>query len=415
MSERAPRILIVGMIDSVHLARWVRMLAGTGWDVHVFPAYDAPAHALFEEATIYADRSDAPDAERRGVRLVGPEPWVSRAEKLARRTPNVRRALRTLAGKSGPVEAPTPAARLATLIERLEPDLIHSHEMQHSSYLALEARARLGGRFPCRWLASDWGNDLYLFGRLAAHADRIRAVLEGCDFYTAECRRDAELARKHGFRGEVLGIVPNGGGFDLDECRKLRAPGPTSARRVIALRGYQHWSGRALFGIRALRSCAPALEGYRVVVYSAMTEDVAIAVELAARESGLAIEVLPRVSHEEVLRLHGRARVSIGLSLSDAASTSFLEALVMGSFPIQSNTACADEWAKDGESALLVPPEDTEAIAAAIRRAVSDDALVDRAAEINAATAERLALARIREEVHSVYRRALDHSRGRMT
>ncbi len=76
----------------------------------------------------------------------------------------------------------------------------------------------------------------------------------------------------------------------------------------------------------------------------------------------------------------------------------------LGAFPIQSNTSCADEWVIDGESALLVPPEDPQIIAAAIRRAVTDDILVDQAAELNAKTcAERLDAAKIRQQVIDMY------------
>ncbi len=79
----------------------------------------------------------------------------------------------------------------------------------------------------------------------------------------------------------------------------------------------------------------------------------------------------------------------IGLSISDGISTSMLEALVMGAFPIQSYTACADEWLIHGQTGLIVPPEETPAVAAAIHRALTDDALVDQAAERNAELARQ--------------------------
>jgi len=48
--------------------------------------------------------------------------------------------------------------------------------------------------------------------------------------------------------------------------------------------------------------------------------------------------------------------------------------MVMGSFPIQSNTSCLGELLRDEESRmLLVHPEEPEAIAEALRRAVTDD------------------------------------------
>ena len=53
---------------------------------------------------------------------------------------------------------------------------------------------------------------------------------------------------------------------------------------------------------------------------------------------------------------------------------------------------------------LIVPPEDPEPVAAAIRRALSDDALVDRAAELNARVArERLDELVIRPQVIAMY------------
>lgn len=97
--------------------------------------------------------------------------------------------------------------------------------------------------------------------------------------------------------------------------------------------------------------------------------------------------MIPYSPHEDMLRMHGRSRVSIGLSMSDAISTSFLEALVMGSFPIQSNTSCANEWIKCGKSGFLVDPEDAQGIAVVLRQALVDDELVDQAASINAQTA----------------------------
>jgi glycosyltransferase involved in cell wall biosynthesis len=279
-------------------------------------------------------------------------------------------------------------------------------EIQHAGYLTLGAREYFtGDSFPT-WAVSNWGSDIYHFGRLAAHAEKVRAVMAACDYYGSECQRDAELGLAFGFKGELLTVLPNGGGSDLDEMRRLRQPGPTSARRYVVLKGYQHWAGRALFGLRAIELCADALLGYHVAVYQSHP-DVVVAAELLAQRIEIPIEILPPdLEHEDILRLHGKARVSIGLSISDAISTSALEALMMGSFPIQSDTSCFNEWVEDGLTGALVHPEDVEGIAAAIRRAVSDDRLVDSAAAANARTAAaRLDSAIIRPQVIAMYER----------
>jgi glycosyltransferase involved in cell wall biosynthesis len=106
-----------------------------------------------------------------------------------------------------------------------------------------------------------------------------------------------------------------------------------------------------------------------------------------------------------MLQWQGRARVSLSLSISDAISTAVLEAIVMGAFPIQSDTSCAHEWIDGTHTGFLVPPEAPEEVASALRRALTDDALVDAAAERNGAVAaRRLDGAMLRRHVVDMYR-----------
>ena len=55
----------------------------------------------------------------------------------------------------------------------------------------------------------------------------------------------------------------------------------------------------------------------------------------------------------------------------------------MGVFPIHSGLETVREWIYDGQNGLLVPPEDVQAVAQALRKALENDALVDKAAEHN--------------------------------
>ena len=299
---------------------------------------------------------------------------------------------------------------LARIIRQLKPDIVHSLEIQHAGYLALEARDKLLGSFPA-WIVSNWGSDIFYFGRQPDHAAKIRRVLAACDYYACECRRDVALAREFGFHGEVFPVVPIAGGDDLVQVCKLRSPGPTSKRHIVALKGRQYWVGRALAGLEAIRLCKEYLRDYHVVVYLA-DKQVSDAAEKIAKDTGILISVLSHSPRDKVLQLHGSARVSIGLSLSDGISTSLLEAMMMGAFPIQSCTACADEWIVDGETGLIVPPEDPVVIAAALRRALTDDSLVDGAAERNArVAAERLDRQAIQPQVITMYEQVFAHSK----
>ncbi|HZH92025.1 MAG TPA: glycosyltransferase [Pyrinomonadaceae bacterium] len=385
------RILFVAIPNNVHSARWINQIAELGWDLHVFPCYEGALHPNFKNVTAYyvADRQPNPRVKARVV-----WPLSKGGDRL-----------RALSGRFPP-QFFSRAAWLARVIRRIKPDLIHTLEFQRAGYLTLEAKSMFGGDFP-PWMTSNWGSDIYLFGPLSQHREKIKAILSSCDYYSSECRRDVELAREYGFKGEAWPVMPAAGGFNLEEMRQYRQPGPPSARRLIALKGYQHWAGRALAGLRAIELCADQLKagGYSFAVYLA-NPDVQLAAERVSVSTGLPLEDISTGSREDVLRMHGRARASIGVSISDGLSTSALEALVMGSLPIQSNTSCLTEMARDGESALIVPPEDPFEIAAAIRRAVTDDELVDRAAELNARIAsERLSEEVVQPQVVAMYRK----------
>jgi hypothetical protein len=382
------RILFVAFQDSVHTARWLSQLEGQGWDIHLFPS----------------TLQGGPHPLMRSVGIKRHYPAILRLPLRALRRASDIQGNRTLKRWFSKDPHPLTAYWLSRVIRQVRPDIVHSLEFQHAGYLMLEAHGRLRGKLP-PWIAGNWGSDIYLFGKLPSHAARIRAILESCDYYTCECERDVRLALDMGLKGTPLPVLPNAGGFDLELAGRLRAPGPTSERRTIVLKGYQHWAGRALAGLNAIELCAVELAGYRVVIPLASPE-VQLAAELVAQRTGLSIEVLPRCPYEEMLRLYGGARIYLGLSISDAISQSMLEAIVMGAFPIQSSTACADEWVADGLNGMIVPPEDPQAVAVALRKALTDDALVDQAAEYNARLArDRLDIKVIQPKAVALYDR----------
>jgi hypothetical protein len=296
------------------------------------------------------------------------------------------------------------AWRLARTIRKIRPDIVHSFYTQLSGYLTLDARTHFDSDFPI-WIHSSWGQDFFFIGQKPGHKERTQAVLAACDYFIADCQRDVRLAEEFGFKKEVLGVFPAPGGYGIQRMQKFRDPSPVSSRKVIALKGYHNdeWTGRALVALQAMHMCADSLVGYEVVIYQADT-NVQYAAEYLARITGLSISILPPSPHDELLRLIGRARIAIGVCVSDGTPNAMLEAMVMGAFPIQSDTISTAEWINNGENGLLVPPEEPEAIAAAMRRALFDDALVDRAAEINERiTAERIDRAVIQPQVIALY------------
>lgn len=391
------KILYVAMASSIHVARFLNQVNHLGWDLHLHSSADGwePYHPLLRNITLHGCRVwPRPPRPDPSVRLEGYWPF-SRGGKIAR-----------VVGKTMFPTRSSSAWKLAQLIKTLRPDVVHSHEFQHSAYLMLDALKHVDGKMPA-WIVTNWGSDIYHYGRLKRHEPSIRAVLAKCNYYTCECERDVQLARQFGFAGEILQpVMPNPGGFRFDEIDPLRTPGPVSARRIILLKGYQGMFGRALTGLVALEMCKELLYGYKVIIYSASPE-VADGAEMLAASAGLNIECVPHTEdYNAILRLRGQSRVSIGLSISDAASISFLEALAMGCYPIQSDRGSAHEWIRDGEGGAIVHPEDPCSVASALRTALTNDNLVDRAAEINERIArERMDFYKLREQVIGWYER----------
>lgn len=430
------RLLMVGLPRSPHTIRHLNALADASLDVHFAPSIEAaPIDGLCRGVRVHL----MPHRRRGWARLGGSSVDLSDPVRRSLARWSYRAARFGLPSRRHQWE-PGPLARLpaehrppvavlgidlatalekvgqdflarpvwlANLIDDLRPDIVTSGTIAQAGYMTLAARSLCRRPFP-RWVVGCWGLDLDLLVGLPEHRDPIRRVLAECGALYAECHRDIALARGLGFAGAVLGVEPIGGGWDLDHVRGLRSPGPTSGRRVLMVKGYQDFVGRAFVALRAVALAADALRGWRVLIF-ASGAGTDIAARLLAEETGLEVEVLPRLPYDDLLRHLGTARIGLALSASDAISTSALESMIMGAFPIQSATSCLGEWIRDGASGFLVPAEDPEAVAAAIRRAACDDALVDHAAaENDRVAAERLEARVVNPRIAAMYRRALD-------
>ena len=132
------------MPDSVHTARWIKQLAGQGWDIHLFPVYDAEPHRDLADTTFHTFSNVRTPEMNKTLRLAGLYP-LHRGVWHAHLWANMFFPARM-----------APQARLTSVIRHLKPDIVHSLEMQHSAYLTLEARRALTGKFP-PWFVSSLG------------------------------------------------------------------------------------------------------------------------------------------------------------------------------------------------------------------------------------------------------------------
>jgi glycosyltransferase involved in cell wall biosynthesis len=374
------RILIVAMANSIHTVRWMQQFENNDdKKFYLFPSTVGTAHKGFSSWGMICGFFLRFRFFSRSLVSHLPVRQLNTALELC------------LEYKMGPEWR---VKWLVKTIKRVKPDIIHTLEFQHAGYTCLKAREILGESFPV-WIATNWGSDIYLYSQLKHHREPIINILKMADFYSAECARDYHLAQGLGIKAEALPVIPNSGGLHLEKLSSLRARALPSQRKILLIKGYQMVFGRALTTLNAVAFIAHELKrrDIKICMYS-VTMDIEIAVELIAKKHGLDIEVhttANALSHEEMLQLYAQARCYVGLSISDGISTSMLEAISLGAFPIQTCTSCANEWIEDGVSGFIAPLENEKILSEMILRAISDDELVDKASEINWKTLEKKA------------------------
>jgi len=377
------RILLIGMLDSIHVGRWISQFEDTDISFVLLPAKKfRNIHPLIKQQ-------------------------ISRNSKLKVRLYSTwiphflfgyfDFALKVLPGK---IKLNVRAHGLRTIIKNLEFDYIHALEIQGAGYLLSEA---LGGQDKptASTIITNWGSDIYYFKDFPEHRAKIIAVLKLADFYSAECRRDYKLARDLGFTGKELPCIPNAGGFEISEKIGLKA----SERTQIIVKCYGGQFGRGQLIIQALHNILVEFPQFRVLLFS-VTEDLLGALSELEKRFSDQVQYFSQskpIPHPELLLEFANSRVYVGASISDGISTSFLEALVSGAYPIQTNTSCADEWVLKGAVASLPNLESID-IESAIKLALSNNILVDAAQQDNFTVAkEYLQKQKVLEEAVTFY------------
>lgn len=313
------RVLAVGMFDSVHFSRWLGQFRDQPIEFQLFPS--SPHRGLHPKlAELIEGTSTAKYSLGRFSRFTGVPLWI------------LDKALGN--GLRGYL--------IIRAIRRFRPHIIHALELQNAGYIALRALER-GKPEQLRLVVTNYGSDIYWYSKFPSHLAKIKRLLAITDQYACECERDIQLVRHLGFKGEVMPVRPNAGGFSKYVLERELVP--ASGRRTIAIKGYQGWAGRASLAIEALYRLQVALKDHEIIFYSCNMVTSLMA-RRCGRSTGLQIKTYGKgaLSHSEMLDLFGESLLYVGLSVSDGISTSMLEAMAMGAIPVQTSTACCDEW-----------------------------------------------------------------------
>jgi len=266
-------------------------------------------------------------------------------------------------------------------INRIKPTHLHFHETQHSAYIYNAIAKHPKNQFAGKIILSTWGSDLIAYGKIENHLPKIRQVMSWVGLLTAERSVDEQIAIANGFTGKFLAPIYITIGNRNLSC-DLKKP---SERSIVVVKGYQDAHGRALNALASIELLAHQMEltNFRFKVFSA-SKSVKQKSKQLRKRLGINIDVLPRMPKTKLMAYFGEARAYLGLALSDGLSTSMVEAMSYGAFPIQSENSAAPEFLVNKVTGGVVDPEDIREVSNLLRMALLDDELVDQAALSNA-------------------------------
>jgi glycosyltransferase involved in cell wall biosynthesis len=348
------KVLIIGMLDSIHLTRWLSQFEDQSimFTIHPSTKFRSVHPDL---SRLVKSNKNFRFTQKRFVKLYGYKEFLFN-QFLARIS-------KRFASED----------RLARLIKKHNFEYIHALEIQGAGYLLLNSHFKKSSKSP-KIIVTNWGSDIYYFEKYLEDKGKIQEVLRLADYYSAECHRDYELALKNGFLGKFLPINPNAGGFKENTFeRNIKT---SNERNQIIAKCYGGRFGLGKLIIDAMDDYLNINKTNSVFFYS-VTPDLEPKIEELISKYPNRINfatVKNKLSGSDMYEKFVNSRVYIGASRSDGISTSFLEALVFGAYPIQTNTSCGNEWVDKGFKAKLVEPN-TNAITSALLELEEDAGL----------------------------------------
>ncbi|MDT7604820.1 MAG: hypothetical protein QOF61_2817 [Acidobacteriota bacterium] len=399
-----PKILFIGLAESTHTHSWIDLLEGAGFNVRLFAlpsgvppddwqvrtyitsyyhaALDPPTRAALHPSNRAARFAKRQVARARGVRTV---------EELAEQW-------------------------LAKVVREWQPDVVHTLGLDPSGDFYFRARRKYRLEGIGRWvLQTRGGSDLALTHLDPSRRDQVAEVLRTCDQLLSDNRENFRIARSMGVREDQfsrIGTVPGTGGIDVDTLARKWDGTPSSRRLVLVPKVYECMWAKTLPVYEAIRLCWERIQPCEIHLlsmnweaiqwYWALPEHIRRACHAHAR--------LPRA---RVLEMMTGARVMLAPSLIDGTPNSMFEAMAAGALPIVSPLETITPVAEQETNVLFARNLYPHEIAEALCRAMSDDALVDGAAERNLELVRRLAdRSKIKPRVVEFYETLAKESRG---
>ena len=273
------------------------------------------------------------------------------------------------------------ARRVRRLVRELQPDVLHALHLTSYGFLAAMCGVR-------PTLTSVWGTDiLEAPGWSPLHLFFTRYALAKADHVTATGLHLASATLRYAPRAKAITVVPYG--IDLSRFRPPARNGATPDDVVIgSVARLSREKGLDVL-LAALAQLIERGAPVRLVLAGDGPERARL--ERLARKLGIAsrVDFRGEVPHDQVPAVLAELDVFALPSRAEGFGVAALEAAAMELPVVASNVHGLPDVVDDGRSGLLVPPNDAEALAAAMERLIADAGLRGAMGQAGRALVER--------------------------
>ena len=259
------------------------------------------------------------------------------------------------------------------LLSRLRPAVVHAHELFSATTTAVMAKRLLGNRVVATAHRSGILGDVYRVRHKAFGERRLRTIVSQVDAFVVISREiDQELAGL-GVPASARVHIPNG--VDTERFRPLAASEKQSLRARLGLPAgpLVVFSGRL-----AAEKRLDLLIGIWPQVRNAQPEAALVLVGAGPEDENLRAAAGPGVifagRQDDVAPYLQTADVFVLPSAAEGLSVALLEAMAAGLAPIVTAVGGAADVIEHGRNGWLIPPNDPDALSAAVIQWLSNPA-----------------------------------------
>jgi glycosyltransferase involved in cell wall biosynthesis len=243
-------------------------------------------------------------------------------------------------------------------------------------------------------VVTAWGgSDFELLRHDPYHIGLIGEVLKECICFIADNDQAYRYACEHGLdKAKIIpfGRIPGTGGVDVQSLRNMRSSEPSSQRTILYPKAYECQFSKALPVFEAIKSCWDRISPCTIHM-TAYNDEALHWYRNLPEYIRSCCHIERRIPREQLLSAMANSRVVLAPTLIDGLPNTLIEAMATGAFPIFSPLESFRDLLQNGSNVLFARNLYPDEIAGALVRAMSDDRLVDSAAERNLKLISQLA------------------------